>query len=455
VNRLGNDSKTADTALVTLAAACTGRGDIRQAEKLLQQVLAHDARHAAAHYELGRIAFKTGNARAAADLLRKAIASQPNNETYHNELGFVLLGIGERSQALQVFRRALEINADSADALTNIGACYLGERQLKEALAAFRRAVEIDPFQLNARINTEIALRNAVPAWHFPMMNDAPRNKLYDAAIRRVAPGRAVLDIGTGAGLLAMMAARAGARSVATCELVPWISAKAKEVVAANGLADRIKLIDKRSTDLQIGLDLSERAEVLVTETFGTMVLNEQVIPTLAHAHAQLMRPGGIVVPRAASARGYLAGGPMLERHFFVDRADGFTLGKFNDFAPLQVCLDVSNVPHGVLSDDFEIFRLDLLRPPSQPQNRVIEVAASKPGRCFGVVQWLRLELVDELVYENRPGGCATGDGWYHMLHRFPEPIELAAGDRVRLLAQHNLITLLISQMPDSAAHSR
>ena len=74
-----------------------------------------------------------------------------------------------------------------------------------EAVTAFRQAMEIDPLQLNARINYDTALANAVPTWHFAMMNDATRNAAYDEAIRRVAPGRAVLDIGTGAGLLALM----------------------------------------------------------------------------------------------------------------------------------------------------------------------------------------------------------------------------------------------------------
>ena len=43
------------------------------------------------------------------------------------------------------------------------------------------------------------------------MMNDDARNRVYDEAMRRLAPGRGVLDIGTDAGLLAMMAARAKA----------------------------------------------------------------------------------------------------------------------------------------------------------------------------------------------------------------------------------------------------
>jgi protein arginine N-methyltransferase 7 len=447
----GDKTPAEAAALLTQAGACRQRGDIGQAEKLLRQVLARDPRHPAALFELGRIAFAGGNKKAAEDCLRKAIASQPDNSRFHNELGYVLVGLGERQQALHAFKRALEINPRDADAICNIGTSHLAEGRLYEAVAAYRRALAIDPLQLNARVNLEVALKNAVPPWHFAMMNDVPRNAAYDQALRRVAPGRSVLDIGTGAGLLAMMAARAGAKWVASCEQTPWIAAKAREVVAANGLADQIKLIAKHSTDLQIGPDLSERAEVLVTEIFGTSVINELVIPTITHAHAHLLQPDAIVVPNAASARAYLAGGPALEGYFFVDRAAGFTIAPFNDLARMKMDLEINHVPHDVLSDDFEVYRLDLTRPPLQPEKRVIDVVATRPGRCFGVVQWLRLDLVEGLIYENRPSHGATIDGWGHMLYRLSEPIELKAGDRVRLMAQHNRRMLLLWNLRDLA----
>jgi type II protein arginine methyltransferase len=326
-----------------------------------------------------------------------------------------------------------------------MGSFHLREGQLNEAMAAYKRALAIDPLHLGARVNIEIALKRGLPLWHFLMMNDVPRNAVYGEAIRRVAPGRSVLDIGTGASLLAMMAARAGAKWVASCEGVP---AKAKEVVAANDLGDRIKLIAKPSHDLRIGTDLPEPAEVLVTAVFGTTVLNEQVIPTIAHTHAQLLQPGAMVVPKAASARAYLAGGAALEGYFFVDRAVGFTLTAFNDFAQMSMDLNANYYPHDVLFDDFEVLRFDFTRPPVSSEQRLFDVVATRAGRCFGVVQWLRLDLLEGLACENRPGRSATVDGWAHMLHRFSRPIELQAGDRVRLLSQHYGYTLLISDLP-------
>jgi hypothetical protein len=72
------------------------------------------------------------------------------------------------------------------------------------------------------------SLSTGVPAYHWRMLRDEPRNAIYARAIaRHVRAGMTVLEIGTGAGLLALMAARAGAR-VVTCESNPMIAAAAR-----------------------------------------------------------------------------------------------------------------------------------------------------------------------------------------------------------------------------------
>ncbi|HIJ39203.1 MAG TPA: hypothetical protein HPP80_09945, partial [Rhodospirillaceae bacterium] len=85
------------------------------------------------------------------------------------------------------------------------------------------------------------AAARLVPAWHIPMMNDVRRNQAFAQAIDKAVQKRLVtaadgavrvLDIGSGSGLLAMMAAQSGAHQVVSVEKVPAIAAMARRIVA-------------------------------------------------------------------------------------------------------------------------------------------------------------------------------------------------------------------------------
>lgn len=87
-------------------------------------------------------------------------------------------------------------------------------------------------------------------------LQDTERNRVYSeaiAAVMRERPNAHVLDIGTGTGLLAMMAAGAGAKSVTACETFEPMVAIATEVVTDNQLSDTITIVPKRSTDMEVG----------------------------------------------------------------------------------------------------------------------------------------------------------------------------------------------------------
>lgn len=128
---------------------------------------------------------------------------------------------------------------------------------------------------------------------HHRMLADRVRLEAYALALREVVqPGMAVLDAGTGSGVLAVMAAFAGARCVYAVDRSDFLDIAAS-VVAENGVQDRVRLV---AGDFA-RVELPEKVDVVVTETFGAMALTEGSAPDLHACCARNLAPGGRVVP--------------------------------------------------------------------------------------------------------------------------------------------------------------
>jgi type II protein arginine methyltransferase len=420
-------------------------GRIDAAVAAYRAILADDPDNAEANHVLGAILFQQGDTKAAREVLMRAAASPLAPAELHNNLGAVLNALGENEAAYAAFKRAIDINPNYADAYNNLGVAYRDEKRLSDAIGAFQKAVAINPELGHAKANLRAAYRDVVPAWHFAMLDDHERNSDYCAAIERAVLGKRVLDIGTGSGLLAMMAARAGAKSVTTCEVVNLIADKARNIIAVNGLAPRVNVVAKASTEMEIGRDMAERAEILVTETFSSTLLGEDVLPTVEHAHEHLLVPGAAVIPAAASAMGYLAGGEALKAMFFVGRVEGFDLSGFNDFAPPSMGMLLDRFPHETLSGDTELMRFDFRETRFPMRRERVTVTATADGEALGIVQWIRLELDAKTRYENRPSPGADFNGhWTHFFFRFPKPIAVKKGDVVTLNVRHDRRQIIV-----------
>ena len=414
-------------------------GRLEAAADLLRVYLAAIPGDAAANHLLGGIYYRQGKFVAAHEHLGWACSTPSATAEMFNNYGAVLKALGDDRGAISAYQRALALDPNYADALNNLGVIYRNQGQAGKAIENFRRAAALNPDLEEARRNLHSAYNAVIPAWHFAMMNDRPRNDAYQAAIQRLVPGKRVLDIGTGTGLLAMMAARAGAKSVTTCEAVAPIAEQAVKIIARNGLSDRVSVIARRSTELAVGTGLTERAQILVTETFSSDLLGEGVLPAVEHAHQYMLTPDAIVIPRVAAARAYLIGGAEIEAMLFAGTSNGFDLSLFNDFAPPILAASMNNIDHDVLSDDFELFRFDFRSKRFPMESRDIDVAAIKSGVAAGLVQWIWLDLDGTSPYENRPSRAVHLDGhWTQILHRFPRPLAVRQGAALRLSVRHD-----------------
>ena len=414
-------------------------GQFEPAIELLRGHLARFPSDPPANHLLGSICYRLGKLDAARNYLVRACSAPGATAEMFNNLGATLNTLGDQAGAIAAYEHALALDPNHAVVLSNLGVVYRAKGEPQRAIAALQRALTLNPGLTEAQSNLRNTYRDIVSPWHFPMINDRPRNDAYHAAITRIVPGRHVLDIGTGTGLLAMMAAKAGAASVTACEADPVIAGHAQAILALNGLSDSVRVSAKHSTSLAVGPDLPQRADVLITETFSSDLLSEGILAAIEHAHRELLTGDAVVIPHRAAALAYLAGGANIEALLFAGQLHGFDLTPFNDFAPSVLPVTLDNVPHDRMSGDYDVFSFDLRSRSFPASERVIDVPVTRSGVASVLVQWIRLELDEAAHYENRPVSRLQAENhWTQILHRFPQPLHVEAGGTVRLIARHN-----------------
>ena len=143
------------------------------------------------------------------------------------------------------------------------------------------------------------------------MIADKIRTGAYARAIRQtVKPGSVVLDVGTGTGILALIACQAGARRVYAIEPDNIINV-AKRLARTNGYADQIKFIQDVSTKVT----LPEKVDVIVSDIRGILPMLGQSLVSIADARQRLLAPGGALIPSYDQLWGTAVEAPDLYRN--------------------------------------------------------------------------------------------------------------------------------------------
>lgn len=259
------------------------------------------------------------------------------------------------------------------------------------------------------------------------MLADSVRIRAYADALREsVRRDSVVLDIGTGPGIFALLACRAGAARVYAIEPDPIIGL-ARTLANANGCGDRITFIEGSSRTI----DLPERADVVVADIRGQLPLRADAVAVLIDARDRHLRQGGTLIPVSDTICGAVVEAPRTYGAAIAGW-DGTSLGL--DFAPAR---DVAtHALWRMASDDGR-----LLSAPAQwaaLDYRVIQSASvrapleweiSEGGISHGVMLWFDARLSANVSLSTGPVGPALVYG--RVLLPWPMPVPCDRGTRV------------------------
>lgn len=313
--------------------------------------------------------------------------------------------------------------------------------ELSETIRGLCRLGIIDSVERSSRKASSPVGFDA-PAAHISMLNDRARTEAYLRAIPEVVrSGDVVVEIGTGTGVLAMAAARAGARHVYTIE-AGAIGRVAQALFEANGLGDRITLVSGRSSHAT----LPERGDVLLSEIIGSDPLDERVLESTRDAIGRLLAPDARFLPQ--SIRIYAVPvtipAPLRAAYFFAESArsrwsewykmDFGPLDRGNAAGPLRIFQRPHTARDWVrVSEPVLVAEINLAsrHPPRVEQE--MRVVATRRATIHGLVSYFDLRLSSGVELSTDPSHVDEGSSWRLPVWLLPDPLEVEAGDALTL----------------------
>ena len=264
----------------------------------------------------------------------------------------------------------------------------------------------------------------------FCLTNTGTRLTQYERAIAAVVrQGDVVLDLGTGSGLLAVLACRAGARRVYAIEASDAVQIGTL-ITSTTEFAERIEFVHATSQKVA----LSEQVDVIVGDIHDTFGFQPGGLASIMDVRDRLLKPGGTLIPQATE----LMIAPLEAAALYAREIDvwngcvhGVGLSSIRPFA-------VSHVHPGrfdsdqLLSPAAAIGTLDLARATSLHFSGSAVTTIHRDGIAHGLCGCFVTTLAGDIRMGNVPGDSSTTN-FAQAFFPFDQPVSVAAGDEVSI----------------------
>jgi tetratricopeptide (TPR) repeat protein len=134
-------------------------GNLQEAGRTYQAILAQNPNHPDALHLLGLVAHQMGQYQQAVQLITRAIALRPGVAAYYSNLAEVWRNLGQTERAIEYGRTALHLQPEYPQASNNLGLALLQSGNKSEAIEHFRTALRLEPNFAMGHNNLANALR--------------------------------------------------------------------------------------------------------------------------------------------------------------------------------------------------------------------------------------------------------------------------------------------------------
>lgn len=257
----------------------------------------------------------------------------------------------------------------------------------------------------------------------------------YRALKQAIHPGSIVVDLGTGTGIMAMIACQFGASRVYAIDYDDSIVI-AKQLAEANGYADKIEFIQSDSREV----NLPRKADVLVSDLRGVLPLEGRHLPTLIDARQRLLHKKGCLIPIRDIVYGAVVDAPEIYERYMVPWGEndfGLDLNIARQFL-VNSWVKARTTGKQLLTEPAELFQLDYCNIEGADVSGKAVFTVKHSGIGHGLSVWFDAVIAEGLAFSNAPTAPELG----YSMGFFPweEPVSLEVGDRVTFSIEARLV---------------